>query len=138
MVPFTPVAVPEAGVLFEVTTKAGVVTVPVNVGLAVLALVNTFPFSFCIACSTVSVAATVPAPEVYPVITLAAFAFRAVCVAVLTGFEASEVLSTLLSPTSDLEIPVVAPLKVTGPVNVPPDLSILVKSDAEYVPSSTY
>ena len=54
-----------------VVVSTSVVTVPVNVGLAKLALSASLPLSFCIACNIESVAATVPAPEVYPVKTFA-------------------------------------------------------------------
>ena len=71
--PVTFVITHEAGVPSAGAMRAcplGRTTVPVNVGEAKLAFSQSLPFNLFTACRMVSVAATVPAPETYPVRTL--------------------------------------------------------------------
>ena len=60
-----------AAVCVVAIVPVGSVGVPVKVGEAMSAFKALLPLSFCIACKILSVAATVPAPEAYPVSTLA-------------------------------------------------------------------
>ena len=60
---------PLANIMFVIAPFAIEVAFPTDVTTPVkLAFVASFPFNFCMACKIESVAATVPAPLMYPVI----------------------------------------------------------------------
>jgi hypothetical protein len=130
-VKLVPVAAPKTGVIsVGVLSTTNLVPVPVWLAMLValptevigpvkLALVESLPFSFCIACSIVSVADTVPAPDVYPVKTLPITA---------------ELVSVVAFPT-EVASPVKLALVVTVPAVKPEAVPVmLVPTNAAGVP----